>query len=382
MQFKPFIFILLLLPLSMLGCSSGGGFFSDSERAYRTQQETVDDLEVPPDLTRSTIQDAMAIPGGGAASYEEYTSRRDEVGGTSTAVAGSQVLPEFENVSFRRDGDQRWLVIEGSPQQIWPKVVDFWRSNGLLLVEQDPAIGVMKTDWLESRADIKQGALTEFFRKAVGGLYSSATRDQFRVRLEPGLESGTTELYLTHRGMEEKLVENVSGQADTTYWTPRPNDPGIEAAMLRSLMVHLGVTQEQAERVTAQPEESQPRSRLVTSGDASTLYIQEGFARAWRLTGVALDRIGFAVEDRDRSAGVYYVRYNQLESDKEKEKGFFSKLAFWRDDDEEIDDSVQYRVKLSGQDDETQVYVQDQQGERDNSKVAQRILTLIHEQIR
>jgi outer membrane protein assembly factor BamC len=181
--------------------------------------------------------------------------------------------------------------------------------------------------------------------------------------------------------MEEKLVENVSGQADTTYWTPRPNDPGIEAAMLRSLMVHLGVTQEQAERVTAQPEESQPRSRLVTSGDASTLYIQEGFARAWRLTGVALDRIGFAVEDRDRSAGVYYVRYNQLKSDKE-EKGFFSKLAFWRDDDEEIDDSVQYRVKLSGRDDETEVFVQDQQGERDNAKVAQRILTLIHEQIR
>jgi outer membrane protein assembly factor BamC len=366
----------------LLGCSSGGGFFSDSERVYRTQQETVDDLEVPPDLTRSTIQDAMAVPGGGAASYEEYTSRRDNLGGTSQAAAGSEVLPEFENLSFQRDGDQRWLLIQAAPQQIWPRVVDFWRSNGLLLVEQDPAIGVMKTDWLESRADIKMGTLTEFFRKAVGGLYSSATRDQFRVRLEPGLEPDTTELYLTHRGMEEKLVENVSGQADTTYWTPRPNDPGIEAAMLRSLMVHLGVTKEEAERLTATPEESQPRSRLFKSDEENYLYIREGFARAWRLTGVALDRIGFAVEDRDRSAGIYYVRYNKLESDKEKKKGFFSKLAFWRDDDEEIDESVQYRVELSEQGDETRVEVRDQQGERDNSSVAQRILTLIHEQIR
>lgn len=382
MQFKPYYFALLLLLLVLTGCSSSGGFFSDSEREYRAQRETVDDLEIPPDLTRSTIQDAMAVPGAGAASYEEYTTRREQ-GGGGQAAGDSGVLPDFENVSFHRDGDQRWLVIEGAPQQVWPKVVDFWRSNGLLLVEQDPAIGVMKTDWLESRADIEQGVLTEFFRKAIGGIYSSATRDQFRVRLEPGQEAGTTELYLTHRGMEEKLVENVSGQADTTYWTPRPNDPGIEAAMLRSLMVHLGVGKEQAEALTAKPEETEPRSRLVKSADRTQLYINERFARAWRLTGVALDRVGFAVEDRDRSAGTYYVRYNQLKSDKKKSKGFFSKLAFWRDDEEEaIDDKVQYRVKLTELDDETRVEVRNEAGEADNSTVAQRILTLISEQIR
>ncbi len=381
MQLKPIHFVTLTLIHVLAGCSSSGGFFSDSEHEYRTQRETVEDLEVPPDLTRSEIQDAMVVPGTGAASYEEYTSRREH--GTGAALIGdTDVLPEFENVSFHRDGDQRWLVIQGTPQQVWPKVVDFWRKNGLLLVEQDPAIGVMKTDWLESRADIKQGAITEFFRKAIGGLYSSATRDQFRVRLEPGQEPGTTELYLTQRGMEEKLVENVSGEAETTYWTPRPNDPGIEAAMLRSLMVHLGVSQEEAERITAQAQETEPRSQLVKTQDSTTLYIREAYPRAWRLTGVALDRVGFAVEDRDRSAGVYYVRYNQLKSDKEESGGFFSKLAFWRDDEEEIDDKVQYQVKLSDLGDETRVVVRDEAGTIDNSKVAQRILTLISEQIR
>ena len=381
MQFKPTNLFILPLILILAGCSSSGGFFNDSGTEYRTQRETVDDLEIPPDLTRTAIQDAMAVPGTGAASYEEYTSRREQ--GRGTADAGnSDVLPDFENVTFHRDGDQRWLVVQGAPGQIWPKVVDFWRKNGLLLVEQDPAIGVMKTDWLESRADIKQGVITEFLRKAVGGIYSSATRDQFRVRLEPGQEPDTTELYLTHRGMEEKLKENISGQADTTYWTPRPNDPGIEAAMLRSLMVHLGVTKEEAQRLTAQPEEDEPRSHLVRTEDSTTLYIRESFPRAWRLTGVALDRVGFAVEDRDRSAGTYYVRYNQLKSDKEESGGFFSKLAFWRDDEEEIDDKVQYQVKLTDLGDETRVVVRDQDGKVDNSKVAQRILTLISEQIR
>ena len=314
-------------------------------------------------------------------SYEEYSTRREKGEGKVTA-GSSEVLPEFDNITFHRDGDQRWLVIQGEPQQIWPKVVDFWRKNGLLLVEQDPAIGVMKTDWLESRAEIKQGMLTEFFRKVLDSAYSSATRDQFRVRLEPGQVAGTTELYLTHRGMEEKLVENVSGQADTTYWTPRPNDPGIEAAMLRSLMVYLGVSMDKANSVLAQEEQQTSRTRLVKTADTSELYIAEGFPRAWRLTGVALDRVGFAVEDRDRSAGIYYVRYNQLASDKEKKTGFFSKLAFWRDDEEQIDDKVQYQVKLTDRGDETQVVVRNQAGEEDNSKIAVRILTLIDEQIR
>jgi outer membrane protein assembly factor BamC len=380
-KFKSSYFVLLLLLFILAGCSSSGGFFSDSERAYRTQRETVDDLEIPPDLTNSTMQDAMAVPGTGAASYEEYTARREK--GRDTAQAGTaEVPPDFNNLVFHRDGDQRWLVIQGTPRQIWPKVVDFWRKNGLLLVEQDPAIGVMKTDWLESRADIKQGVITEFFRKTIGGIYSSATRDQFRVRLEPGQEPGTTELYLTHRGMEEKLVENVSGEAETTYWTPRPNDPGIEAAMLRSLMVHLGISKDEAQRLTEQPQETEPRSRLVKTADSTALYIREPFPRAWRLTGVALDRVGFAVEDRDRSAGVYYVRYKPLKSDKKESGGFFSKLAFWRDEEEEIDDKVQYRVELNERHDETQVVVRNQAGEADNSKIAQRILTLIHEQVR
>ncbi|MBT3025988.1 MAG: outer membrane protein assembly factor BamC [Candidatus Thiodiazotropha sp. (ex Ctena orbiculata)] len=376
------VFLLItLLPLTLIGCSSGGGLFSDSERVYRSQKETVDDLEIPPDLTRSTIQDAMIVPGAGSASYEEYANKR-ESGRGRAGNPSDEVLPEFENIRIERDGDQRWLVINADPQSVWPKIVAFWRNNGLLLVEQDPTIGVMKTDWLESRADIKQGVITEFFRKTLGSIYSSATRDQFRVRLEQGLEPGTTELYLTHRGMEEKLKEDVSGNADTTYWTPRPNDPGIEAAMLRSLMVYLGMAREQADAALAKGEEREQRSQLVKTGERAELWINEGFARAWRMTGVALDRVGFAVEDRDRSSGIYFVRYSELSGAGDENKGLFSRFAFWRDDKESIDKETQYQVMLSELDQRTQVVIRDQDGAETDRKAAGRILTLIHEQIR
>lgn len=378
---SPHVILLSLFLMLLAGCSSDGGFFSDTEREYRTQKESVDDLEIPPDLTSSAIRDAMVIPGAGSASYAEYANRREK-GGTPSSVAAGEVLPEFDNIRVERDGDQRWLVIAAKPQSVWPKVVEFWRKNGLLLVEQDPAIGIMKTDWLESRADIKQGVITEFFRNVLDSIYSSATRDQFRVRLERGGEPGTTELYLTHRGMEERLKEDVSGEADTTYWTPLPNDPGIEAAMLRSLMVYLGVSKERAEAALAQAESREQRTRLVKTGDRSELWINEGFARAWRLTGVALDRVGFAVEDRDRSSGVYFVRYNELSGKEQEGKGFFSKLAFWQDDEENLDTETQYQVKLTEFDNGTRVIIRDQTGKQTVSEAAATILTLIHEQIR
>jgi outer membrane protein assembly factor BamC len=278
-----------------------------------------------------------------------------------------------------RDGDQRWLVIDAAPTDVWFKVVEFWRKNGLLLVEQDPAIGVMTTDWLESRANIKQGAITEFFRKALDSIYSSATRDRFRVRLEEGEKPDTTELFLTHQGMVEELAKDVSGEADTTYWTPRPNEPETEAAMLRSLMLHLGVSEEQADQSLAKAAPEQERSHLIAKGETAELIIHERFARAWRLTGVALDRVGFAVEDRNRSEGIYYVRYHPLEG--KKKKGFFAKLAFWRDD-EEIEDQSQYQIRLNGLDGETQVTVSNLEGKRLHNKTAVRLLTLLHEQIR
>jgi outer membrane protein assembly factor BamC len=376
-----FLFLIITsLTFTLIGCSSGGGYFSDSERVYASQKETVDDLEVPPDLTSSSINDAMAIPGAASASYEEYANTQES--GSSVVASANEVLPEFDTIRIERDRDQRWLVINAQPQAVWLKVIEFWRSNGLLLVEQNPTTGVMKTDWLETRADIKQGPITEFFRKTLGSIYSSATRDQFRVRLEKGVQPGTTELYLTHRGMEEKLKEDFSGNADTTYWTPRPTDPGIEAAMLRSIMVHLGMASDKAEQAPAQGVQQGQRSKLIKTGERAELWINEGFARAWRLTGVALDRVGFAVEDRDRSSGIYFVRYSELSGVREEEKGFFSWLAFWRSDEEPIDKGIQYQVMLSEQSQGTLVVVRGKDGAVTDIESAGRILSMIHEQIR
>lgn len=357
-------------------------YLPDQRLQYKKQREAHDNLEVPPDLTAGTFDDAMDVPplgGTGTATYSEYVGEKAK----RRQVAGSgDVLPEVKGAKIRREGDQRWLEINGSPQQIWPKVVAFWRSQGILLLEENPTTGIMKTDWLENRADIRKDFVTNLLRKVADGLYATSTRDQYRVRLEPGLTAGTTDLYLTHRAMEEQFRSSSVGEDTSTVWEPAAPDPDREAAMLRRLLVYLGVSGQQASSLAAQQQQAATatKSRLTTGpGGDSTLVIDDEYRRAWRLTGVALDRVGFAVEDRDRTQGIYYVRYDDPSKGQEKE-GWGSKLAFWRDND--IDKVAQYQVKLTGDGAQTRVVVRDQVGRPEASATAKRILTLLNEQIR
>ena len=98
------------------------------------------------------------------------------------------------------------------------------------------------------------------------------------------------------------------------------------------------------------------------------------------MTGSALDRAGFAVEDRDISRGVYYVRYQDTDAGSQgKKKGWLSRLAFWRGSD--IDKVKQYQIHVEGNDRETRVTVLDPKGQRDTSVSAGQILALLQEQM-
>jgi outer membrane protein assembly factor BamC len=371
--------VVFLLP----ACSSGPSieeYLPDQRLAYKQQREAEENLEIPPDLTAGGFDDALDVPdlgGAGSATYSEYVGERSE---RRRIASSGDVLPAVQDVELRREGSNRWLEISGTPQQVWPRVVSFWREQGILLVEQNPSTGVMKTDWLENRAEIRKDFVTNVLRRVADGLYATSTRDQYRVRIEPGLNRGTTDLYLTHRAMEERFARNVVGEDTQSIWEPAPSDPGKEAEMLRRIMVHLGVTEQRAGRQAAQQQATAPKSRLETgAGGETTLVIDEEYRYAWRLTGVALDRVGFAVEDRDRTQGVYYVRYDDPSKGQEKE-GWASKLAFWRSD--EVDTVTQYQVKLTGEGNRTRVVVRDRVGRPDNSPTADRILSLLSEQIR
>ena len=371
----------LLLIGVLAGCS--GNILPESKKIEYKSAGKLPPLEIPPDLTQQSRDERYAVPdvsaSKGSATYSAYSSER--AGQTRTTTA-QDLLPQVDKMRIERSGTQRWLVVSGSPEKLWPGVKEFWQELGFLVNVEVPEAGIMETDWAENRAKIPQDIIRGTIGKVFDSLYSTAERDKFRTRLEKGAEAGTVEIYISHRGMYEIYVNE--GKSDTK-WQPHPADPELEAEMLRRLMVRLGVEESRAKTMVA-AEQPQERAKLSRAKDgAGALLLEEAFDRAWRRVGLALDRVGFTVEDRDRSQGLYFVRYVDPEIDgksKNDDKGLLSKLMFWKGSAADKPTQAQYRIHVKAAGESTTVQVLTREGGVDRSDVSKRILGLLHEQLK
>jgi outer membrane protein assembly factor BamC len=378
-----------LLALVLAGCSGTADDLLDpilpEQNAAYKSSKSAPPLEVPPDLSSATLNDRMVVPSlaPGTATFSAYAS-----GSQVASASGNGVLPQLSGVRVERAGSERWLIVDVPPGAVWPKARDFWLSQGFLIELEDPSIGIMETDWAEKRETFDAGPVTNFFNKLSSQLYGTATRDRYRTRLEHGIVPGTTEVYVSHRGAEYVSTGKVSRSLDATgseevyVWQPRPSDPELEAEMLSRLIIVFGLKQDAATELVAAAAERPPRAYIVRDGEGTNvLDLQDNFSRAWRRTGLALDRVGFTVEDRDRSRGLYYVRYIDSDRvDSGKDDSFLGTLKFWGDD--EVSDQNEYLVSLVGKQSTTQISILDTDGKREQSETADRILGLLHEQLK
>jgi outer membrane protein assembly factor BamC len=336
-------------------------------------------LEIPPDLTRPGADDRFVVPDGnpkGTATLSDYNKDRNSKPRTSSASA---VLPNLENVRIERAGTQRWLVVPGTPEQMWPVVKDFWQESGFVINVESPEAGVMETDWAENRAKVPQSGLTGVLARALDSITSTSERDKFRSRLERGSQPGTTEIYISHRGMEEIFIDEYK---DKMRWQPRKPDPDLEAEMLRKLMVRFGVEDDRAKTQIAGAK-LEPQAKINRGADGDRLALNDPFDRAWRRVGLALDRVGFTVEDRDRSKGLYFVRYIDPNVDIKttEDQGWLSKFKFWGSSPK-VQSKEQYRILVQDAAAGTDVQVLDKDGVREKSETSSRILTLLFDQLK
>jgi outer membrane protein assembly factor BamC len=372
----------LVVPALLGGCSAFGELFESKKVDYKSAGK-LPTLEVPPDLTRPGRDERYAMPDtnpSGTATFSQYNAERQ---GARTS-ATSAVLPTSDSVRVVRDGNHRYLLVVGeTPDKIWPMVREFWQENGFLLTVDMPEAGVMETDWAENRAKLPQDAIRNVLGKLLDQVYSTGERDKFRTRLERTADGKSTEIFISHRGMVEQLTGR-SGQYDSSMWQPRPPDPELEAEFLGRLMVKLGSEEQRAKAQLAARGSREERAKMVTvAGGSSALDVNEPFDRAWRRVGLALDRVGFTVEDRDRSKGIYYVRYVDPNKDGGAKSGggFLSKLAFWRSNDTAAK-AEQYRVMVQPGSGTSQVQVLNKDGQPDTGSTSKQILSLLYDQLK
>jgi outer membrane protein assembly factor BamC len=364
----------LAVPLlvALAACSSVDNFLQGDKVDYKSQSAKTSPLEVPPDLTQLQ-RDGRYAPASGSVSASTY-----QTGGATLNPAAASVIgvapTTLGEMRVVREGNQRWLIVPMPADQLWPQLRDFWTERGFILIIDNAQAGVMETDWAENRAKIPQDVVRRTIGRVVDGLYDTGERDRYRTRVERN--GNTSEVYISHRGMTE---EYAGDRRERTVWTPRPSDPGLEAEFLTRLMVKLGTKEVEARQVVAAaasaPSTAPARARAVSGQPA--LQVDEGFDRAWRRVGLALDRSGFTVEDRDRAGGLYFVRYvDPKNAATAADQNFFSKLfTFGKSDNTGA--PVRYRIAVKGEGDKTNVTVQNSQGTPEASDVGQRIVSLL-----
>ena len=361
--------LFLMLSVTVSGC----GIIETKKIDYKSSGK-LPTLEVPPDLTAPTGDNRYAIPdtqGSGSATLSTYGQERK-----ATPAGSTTLLPTQEKARIERAGSQRWLVVQATPQQVWPVIKDFWQETGFIVNLESPETGVIETDWAENRAKIPQDVIRRTLGKVIDGLYSTAERDKFRTRIEANKEG--TEIYVSHRGMLEVYD---SANKDRTVWQPRPADPELEAEMLRRLMLRFGVEQGRADTLLAK-QQTPEQARILKDAGTSVLEMDESFDRAWRRVGLALDRVGFAVEDRDRSKGVYFVRYinPEIDNNSKRDEGLFAKLAFWRSKKDQASPQLQIVVKDAGE--KSRVNVSGADGKTADDTTQNRILNLLLKELK
>lgn len=397
MMFRKLLPGLLLSALVALsaGCTWTGNLFSD-KIDYQNAKTRSTPLEVPPDLSQLPREERFTVPERPQSFTASGTAAAAGRPGAPAAgvatAAGGTVAPTGALARLERQGDHRWLVVNMPPEKAWPILLEFWPSVGLAVEKSDPTAGVMETVWAENKAKLDQGIIRQTLGRLLGSVYSTGEQDRYRARLER-TEKGMSEIFISHRGMVEVFTSSAQ---DRTAWQPRPPDPELEAEMLQRLLVRFDSSA--AKAAPAATAATGPAGAATTAGAAAAaperafivknaggrserLDIDDPFDRAWRRIGLALDRGGFTVEDRDRAKGIYFVRYldPDFEAKAKDEQGFFTKLL----GREKPVQAPQYRVQLSSAGDAgTQVRVFSNEGKPELSPAGDRILALLKDQLR
>jgi outer membrane protein assembly factor BamC len=375
----------LAVASQLVGCSTIENFVGGDKVDYKTSGgKKSAGLEIPPDLTQ-LARDPRYQPSAGVVSANAFQAPA-AVAQTSSGVvttvnvgSGTSASPATAVADMRieRSGNQRWLSTPLPAEMLWPQLQTFWAERGFVLITDQAEFGVMETEWAENRAKLPQDIIRQTIGRVFDSLYSTGERDKFRTRVER-TPTGT-EVYISHRGLAEVFSNQ---QKDSTIWQPRPADHQLEAEFLQRLMVKLGAKEEQAKLAVATGTTPLAKARAIEGASTPSLQMDEGFDRAWRRVGLALDRSGFTVEDRDRSQGTYFVRYVDPSAGKKDEPGLLTRIFSFGKTDSDKTALSRYRVTVKADGERSVVAVLRPQGNDSTGDVGKRIVGFLVDELK
>ena len=331
-----FMGTLMTVAIAISGCSNIG---ANAEYAAGTARPT-SDLTVPPGLTAPDV----------SAGYKMLS--------TSNLNEGYK-LNSIEDMKIEQAGSERWLVIRGKTvNQVWPMMLGYLNQAGLGVRYQNKTVGVLQTEWTTRNNVVSETGIRKFFDwVGWGSMYSLKSQYMFRVNLWQN--GNDTQVFVSDYQMNEvypgcakylnQSIRVYSSDTQIPYWMPLPPDPKLELEFLLRFMAFAGLKPEQVKHVETEVKATaaSPQTKMASlQGDR--LIISDSFDRAWWRSGLALERVGLGISDKNRSTGEYYAYPLQSQIDN-PDPGVIERW-FGRDKNNLKQPKPEYTVKLTPSD--------------------------------
>ena len=280
----------MLLTALQAGCST------DLDKRY-LDANTSEELALPPDLTASRSESSFKLPEG----FSEEAGLKDgEV----------PVLARVDSLKLEGYAGFYWLSVEEPVESLYQQVKAFWEFEGFRLEKDEPAIGMMQTEWIFNEEGTEAGS-SYFF-----GLFKnndlSATQDQFKTRIERDPETQQSRVYIAHRGTALKYEinsgeGNAEADIDDNQWSFRQPEPALEIEMLSRLMIYLGLEQATVEQQVEDVKLFAPRAlkRFDSEENAPYLLLEDPYRRAFNRVHHQLERMNFEIANLNYDSSLF-----------------------------------------------------------------------------
>lgn len=361
----------VFIALALTACSSNKQDLPKLD--YQSENKKIIQLEVPPDLNDPRNGDLYRLPNG--------------LNNNTAVQTNHTVLAHVKNARIERSGTQRWLSIsDKTPNEMWVLLRAFWLESGFTIYSEEPAAGLMETDWAENRAKLPNDGIRKIFEMVgLGGVYSTSERDKFLIRIEHNANNGV-DIFFTHKGLEEIYS---SQNKDTTSWQPRPNDPNLEAAFLARFMQYMGVDENTVAQ-QIQQQAAQNNGTQFAKREANNVIVYGEAQRNVNRIASALDRTGLTVLQFVPERGIFVVRPAASTSEvirqaneKDAQEGFFSRLFGKKDSEKESNSAAgkQLLVALEPLADGQRIHLLNETGQPYTGEHAQKWLDNLYREL-
>ena len=294
--------------LSLSGCNWLG--IRDRSNDYLLAEETQPTV-VPGEMDSASLGQIYPIP---QISSEDIDAETFEVPRPQPASVNTfEQLVKIQSIDGRR-----WVLINISPSEVWPRIRSLLNRNGVPSAKAEGSSGIIETVWVNFKSDTENS-------------------HRFRFHISPGVQLQSTEITALHQQV------SAGGEEQEISWPAESNSDERERDMLSMIANELAAASEYASvSLLAQNIGGEAKVEVITPEVADAfIKINLSFDRAWASINYSASRGGFSIIDKDRTEGLLYVNYTEQTEDDE---GFFSRWFGNSTDNELLE--ANYRVLM------------------------------------